>query len=89
LIERFGAGVPEGSAGGSGIAVYNGAIYAEQNDKIIRHPRPADSDSIAPKGSPEVILSGLPLTGDHPMHPFVIDNEGHLYVDLGSATNTC
>jgi glucose/arabinose dehydrogenase/mono/diheme cytochrome c family protein len=89
LIERFGAGVPEGSAGGSGIALYNGAIYAEQNDKIIRYPRPADSDSIAPKGPPEVILSGLPLTGDHPMHPFVIDKDGHLYVDLGSATNAC
>jgi glucose/arabinose dehydrogenase/cytochrome c5 len=89
LIERFGAGVPEGSAGGSGIALYNGAIYAEQNDKIIRYLLPVDSGSIAPKGSPEVILSGLPLTGDHPMHPFVIDEDGHLYVDLGSATNAC
>jgi mono/diheme cytochrome c family protein len=36
-----------------------------------------------------VILSGLPLTGDHPMHPFRIDAQGALYVDLGSATNSC
>ena len=28
-------------------------------------------------------------TGDHPMHPFIIDREGHMYVDLGSATNSC
>jgi glucose/arabinose dehydrogenase len=88
-VERFGAGVPEGSAGGSGIALYNGAIYAEQNDKIIRYVLPGGSDAIAPKGSPEIVLSGLPLTGDHPMHPFVIDKDGHLYVDLGSATNAC
>jgi glucose/arabinose dehydrogenase/cytochrome c553 len=88
LIERFGAGVPQGSAGGSGIALYHGAIFAEQNDKIIRYAL-ADPDSIAPKGSPEIVLSGLPLTGDHPMHPFVIDKDGHLYVDLGSATNAC
>jgi glucose/arabinose dehydrogenase/mono/diheme cytochrome c family protein len=43
----------------------------------------------APSGPPEVILSGLPLTDDHPMHPFVIDAQGGLYVDLGSATNSC
>jgi mono/diheme cytochrome c family protein len=29
------------------------------------------------------------LTGDHPMHPFAIDPQGNLYVDLGSATNSC
>src|SRR5262249_43053922 len=31
----------------------------------------------------------LPLTGDHPMHPIAIDSQGNLYVDLGSATNSC
>ena len=87
VIERFGDGVAQGSAGGSGIAFYNGAVYAEQNDKIIRYAIPADS--IAPRGSPEIVVSGLPLTGDHPMHPFVIDAQGHIYVDLGSATNSC
>ena len=38
---------------------------------------------------PEIVVSGLPLTGDHPMHPFKIDADGHIYVDLGSATNAC
>ena len=42
-----------------------------------------------PAAPPEVIVSGLPLTGDHPMHPFAIDAQGALYVDLGSATNSC
>ena len=31
----------------------------------------------------------MPLTGDHPMHPFVIDAKGDLFVDSGSATNSC
>ena len=35
------------------------------------------------------MLSGLPLTGDHPMHPILIDPAGHLFVDLGTATNAC
>ncbi len=89
LIKRFGAGVPEGSAGGTGIAYYNGAIYAEENDKIIRYVLPTNSDSIAPTGDPETVVSGLPLTGAHNMHPFIIDPQGHIYVDLGSATNSC
>jgi glucose/arabinose dehydrogenase/mono/diheme cytochrome c family protein len=42
-----------------------------------------------PNAPPEVIVSGLPLTGDHPMHPFAIDAQGTLYVDSGSATNSC
>jgi glucose/arabinose dehydrogenase/mono/diheme cytochrome c family protein len=87
VIQRFGDGVPQGSAGGSGIALYNGAVYAEQNDKIIRYALP--KDSLVPNGAPQVVVSGLPLTGDHPMHPFVIDPKGQLYVDLGSATNSC
>ncbi|MBV9631211.1 MAG: PQQ-dependent sugar dehydrogenase [Xanthobacteraceae bacterium] len=89
VIERFGPGVPQGSAGGTGVALYNGYLFAEQNDKIVRYKLPADGNSIAPKGTPETVVSGLPLTGDHPMHPFRIDADGHLYVDLGSATNAC
>jgi hypothetical protein len=37
----------------------------------------------------ETIVSGLPLSGDHPMHPVAIDRAGAMFVDLGSATNTC
>jgi glucose/arabinose dehydrogenase/mono/diheme cytochrome c family protein len=84
---RFGDSAAQGSHGGTGIAIYNGAIYAEVNDRIARYKLPAGA--IAPAGAPEVIVSGLPLTGDHPMHPFVIDPNGNLYVDLGSATNAC
>jgi hypothetical protein len=76
VIERFGDGVPQGSAGGTGIALFNGALYAEQNDKIIRYALP--TDSIVPNGPPQIVLSGLPLTGDHPMHPFIIDVQGQM-----------
>ena len=84
---RFGSGVESGNAGGTGIALHNGALYAETNDRIVRYALPAGT--IAPSTPPDVIVSGLPLTGDHPMHPFKIDAHGGLYVDLGSATNSC
>ena len=82
---RFGDNLAQGSHGGTGIALYNGALYAEVNDRIVRYALPAGK--IAPAGAPDVIVSGLPLTGDHPMHPFAIDAQGSLYVDLGSARN--
>jgi glucose/arabinose dehydrogenase/mono/diheme cytochrome c family protein len=87
VVARFGPGTEAGNAGGTGIALYNGALYAETNDRIVRYALP--TNAVAPSGPPEVILSGLPLTGDHPMHPFRIDARGGLYVDLGSATNAC
>jgi glucose/arabinose dehydrogenase/mono/diheme cytochrome c family protein len=87
VVQRFGPGVSEGAAGGSGIALYKSAVYAEVNDRIVRYK--LQPGAAAPKGQPDVIVSGLPLTGDHPMHPFVIDDKGNLFVDLGSATNSC
>src|SRR6266446_6205142 len=87
VVTRFGQTREQGGTGGTGVALYNGALYAEAGDRILRYAlRPG---AIAPSQTPDVIVSGLPLTGDHPMHPFAIDAQGALYVDLGSATNAC
>jgi glucose/arabinose dehydrogenase/mono/diheme cytochrome c family protein len=85
--ERFGETVQSGGAGGTGIGMYNGSIYAEINDRIVRYS--LNAGSIVPKAPPETIVSGLPLGGDHPMHPFIIDGQGAMYVDVASATNSC
>jgi hypothetical protein len=77
VIERFGDTVQSGGAGGTGIGIYKGAIYAEINDRIVCY------GSIVPSGSAGTVVSGLPLGGDHPMHPFNID------VDVATATNSC
>ena len=87
VIERFGETVQSGGAGGTGIGIYKGAIYAEINDRIVRYSLP--SGGLVPQSPPETIVSGLPLGGDHPMHPFIISQEGSLYIDVGSATNSC
>jgi glucose/arabinose dehydrogenase len=87
VIERFGATVQTGGAGGTGIGIYKGSIYAELNDKIVRYSLPPGV--LVPRDPPETIVSGLPLGGDHPMHPFIISAEGSLYVDVGTATNSC
>jgi glucose/arabinose dehydrogenase len=88
-IVRFGPTMADGNHGGTGIAIYNGYVYAETNDRIVRYPLPTNGTGIAPTGAAQTVVSGLPVTGDHPMHPFAIDAQGNLYVDLGSATNSC
>ncbi len=76
-----------GGAGGTGIGLYKGSIYAEINDRIVRYALSAGS--IVPQGSATTVVSGLPLGGDHPMHPFAITADGSMYVDVGTATNSC
>jgi glucose/arabinose dehydrogenase len=87
-VTRFGQTPADGVEGGVGVAVYGGYVYAEVNDKIVRYKLPAGGG--VPQGkSPEVVLSGMPLGGNHPMHPFVIDPKGQIFVDMGTATNAC
>lgn len=82
-MEMFGP--PGGS--GTGIALYKNWLYVEIGDQIVRYAlKPGD---MAPKGRPEVVVSDLPVTGDHRPRPFAIDASGNLFVDLGSATNSC
>lgn len=87
VIERFGETVQSGGHGGTGIGMYKGSLYAENNDRILRYA--LTDGSTVPSGAPETIVSGLPLGGDHPMHPFTISEEGAMYVDVATATNAC
>jgi glucose/arabinose dehydrogenase len=85
--QRFGETVQSGGAGGTGIDLYKGALYAEINDRIVRYA--LSSGANIPRDPPETVVSGLPLGGDHPMHPFAIDADGIMYVDVATATNSC
>src|SRR5271163_2847484 len=68
VSRRFGETLSSGGAGGTGIGLYKGGLFAEINDKIVRYALPAGA--IVPQGSATPIVTGLPLGGDHPMHPF-------------------
>lgn len=87
VIERFGETAQQGDAGGTGIGLYKNWLYAEMNDRIVRYALAAGS--IVPRGAAQTIISGLPLSGDHPMHPFIIDAQGWMYVDVATPTNSC
>ncbi|HEX6106240.1 MAG TPA: PQQ-dependent sugar dehydrogenase [Gemmatimonadales bacterium] len=86
-IRRFGPTSESGSRGGTGIAVFRGAVYVEADSMILRY-RLSDG-ALVPSGAPDTIVIGLPASGGHPMHPIAIDSAGNLYVNLGSDTNAC
>jgi glucose/arabinose dehydrogenase/mono/diheme cytochrome c family protein len=85
--KRFGETVQSGGAGGTGIGLYRDSLYAESNDRIVRYALP--KGSLLPSGPAVPVVTGLPLSGDHPMHPFAIDRDGSLYIDVATATNAC
>lgn len=92
IIKRFGPDAQQKNGGGTGIGIYKGALYAEEGDtiakRIVRYA--ISTDSMSPtSATSETIVGGLPARGDHPMHPFVIDPSGSIYMDVGSATNSC
>jgi glucose/arabinose dehydrogenase len=83
-VQRFGH---ERRNGGTGIAFFRDQLYVEAGTAILRYRlRPND---LGPSGGPDTIVTGLPLEGGHPMHPFTIDSDGNLFVNSGSATNAC
>ena len=74
-------------AGGTGIALYKNYLYAEEGSTVVRYAlNPAGP---SPTSRAEVVVTGLPLTGDHPMHSIAIDSNGNLFMDSGSETNSC
>jgi glucose/arabinose dehydrogenase len=83
-IERFG-GLRDN--GGTGIAFYRDQLYVEAGPAIVRYR--LDPKGLGPSGAPDTIVTGLPMTGGHIMHPFIIDPDGNLFVNSGSATNAC
>ncbi|HVX87760.1 MAG TPA: PQQ-dependent sugar dehydrogenase [Gemmatimonadales bacterium] len=70
---------------GTGIALSGGYLYFAANATIYRWPWAAGQ--LEPTVNAEVIVDGLP-TGGHSAKPIVV-KDGALYVDIGSATNSC
>jgi glucose/arabinose dehydrogenase len=83
-IQRFGS---DRGNGGTGIAIYKDALYAEVGGDIVRYR--LEANQLVPSGQAETVVTGLATEKGHTSHPFTIDLEGNLYVNSGSATNSC
>ncbi|HEV2291434.1 MAG TPA: PQQ-dependent sugar dehydrogenase [Gemmatimonadales bacterium] len=70
----------------TGIAYARGWLYLGADDRILRWKWTPGQQ--VPEAAPVVVARGLPADGDHGAKPIVVRN-GTVYVDLGSATNSC
>jgi len=81
VIERV------GTVGNTGIALANGYLYVDEGKEIVRYKR--GDDELKPSGAREVVVQNLPLLPGHRSRNIAIGNDGALYVNVGSATNSC
>ena len=76
-----------GTGPGHGIYFKSPYLYFAPNDRIERYlMSPA---SLTPVSGPEVIVSGMPATGNHVTKSIVITEIGTLFVGVGSSTDSC
>jgi glucose/arabinose dehydrogenase len=85
--------------GTSEVALFDGHLYTEAfpprgaagaaapSISILRYPLKAGE--LTPSGPPDTIVSGIPANGNHTTRNFAITNDGVMYVNVGSATNSC
>ena len=76
-----------GSLGNTGIALANGFLYVDEGKQIVRYAR--SDTALAPEGKREVIVSEVPLGPGHRARNIAIGADGALYMNVGSATNSC
>lgn len=76
-----------GPVGGTGIALQGTYLYVDAKSAILRYPLP--KGAMEPSGAPDTIVSGLPTNGSHTAHNIALDDRGNLYVNDGSASNSC
>ena len=73
--------------GGSGIGWDDNRLYFGANDRVLRFRLPAGH--LTPNGAPEIVVGGLPNTGDHISKTIVLSDHHRLFVNIGSASNSC
>jgi len=73
--------------GGSGLAWDDNQLYFGANDRVLRFH--VSAGRLTPEGAADIVVSGLPNTGDHISKDVALGTGNRLYVNLGSATNSC
>lgn len=71
---------------GSGIGIHNGYLYYSTNSSVHRYK--LEPGKALPKGKPEDIVLGLGDRGQHNSKMFTFDEQGRIYVEVGSPSNS-
>ncbi len=71
----------------TGIEHKNGYLYYSNYDEIYRVP--VKENELVPAAETETIVTGFLSQDLHPDKTFALDNDGNIYVNVGSSSNTC
>ena len=90
IIERFSDMTPMrgGILWETGMAIHDGYIWASNTEAVYRWPMPEDG-ALVPEGEPEIVVTGFPEQQSHDSKSIAFDDNGYLYVNVGSPSNTC
>lgn len=78
-VREFGAG------GGTAVAVHGEWLYESTTTEVRRYR--LTPGALVPAGPPEIIVTDLPAGPQHDAKCFTFDDEGRLYVEVGSPYN--
>jgi glucose/arabinose dehydrogenase len=77
-----------GDYGGTGIYMKGGYLYASSNQEVFRYKLNEKNEVVHPD-QPEKIITGLKMGRQHETKSIVLDNNGNVYVNIGSPSNSC
>jgi glucose/arabinose dehydrogenase len=73
---------------GTGIYIKDNYLYASSNTDVYRY-RLNDRGEVIDTAQPERIITGLLDRHEHNSKSIVLDNNGHIYVNVGAYSNAC
>lgn len=85
---RFNQQVSFGDYPGTGIFIKNNYLYAASNDAVYRY-KLDDKGEVTNPDKPEKIITGLVDRKLDNAKSVVVDNNNHIYVNIGSYANAC
>jgi glucose/arabinose dehydrogenase len=81
IVEKFGVGA------GTGVALHNGYLYVAQPYQTVRWKM--TPGSLLPTGPMEIVVTGFDHQGGHRDKGITFDDNGSMYVTVGSPSNAC
>ena len=74
-----------GTSTGTGIEYRDGWLYHSTNSAVLRYKM--TPGELVPSGPPETVVTGLPDERQHNSKSFAFDDQGRIYVEVGSPSN--
>ncbi len=70
-----------------GIAIHEGFLYFGENERILKHA--LNNESLVPDQEPQIVVDDLPQQKNHSGKTFTFDQQGQMYINVGSPSNAC